>query len=67
LATSVSQRAELLRDDASWHVRVRRGGADGTEITYDFTDQADAQALLLRALETAPPGEDNWAKMPRRP
>jgi hypothetical protein len=36
-------------------------------VVHDFTDERDAQAMLLRALETAPPGEDNWAKMPRRP
>lgn len=57
----------LIRDDHGWHVKTRRGGPDGTEVVHDFTSQADAQAMLLRALETAPPGEDNWARMPRRP
>jgi hypothetical protein len=34
---------------------------------HDFTDERDAQAMLLRALETAPDGENDWARMPRRP
>jgi hypothetical protein len=25
-------------------------------VVHDFTDERDAQAMLLRALETAPPG-----------
>lgn len=57
----------LTRDDAGWHVKGRRGGWDGVEVVHDFTDERDAQAMLLRALETAPDGENDWARMPRRP
>ena len=46
----------LTRDDSGWHVKARRGGWDGVEVVHDFTSEADAQAMLLRALETAPPG-----------
>ena len=55
----------LTRDDRGWHVRARRGGPDGVEVVHHFTDEADAHAMLLRLLETAPPEESNWAKMPR--
>jgi hypothetical protein len=44
----------------------RRGGPDGVEVIHHFTREQDAHAMLLRALET-PPGEDDWAKMPRPP
>jgi hypothetical protein len=57
----------LTRDDNGWHVKARRGGWDGIEVVHDFTSEADAHAMLLRALETAPPGEDDWARMPKRP
>ena len=57
----------LIRDDAGWQVKARRGGPDGVEVVHNLTTEAEAQAMLLRALETAPPGEDDWAKMPRRP
>ena len=48
----------LTRDDHGWHVKTRRGGWDGGEVVHDFTDERDAQAMLLRALETAPGKED---------
>jgi hypothetical protein len=57
----------LLRDDHGWHVKARRGGPDGVEVIHHFTSEGDAHAMLLRALETAPPGEDDWAKVSRRP
>jgi hypothetical protein len=57
----------LLRDDHGGHVKVRHGGLDGVEVVRHFTSERDAHAMLPRALETAPPGEDDWAKMPRRP
>jgi hypothetical protein len=55
----------LTRDDSGWHVKARRGGWDGVEVVRDFTSEADAHAMVLRALETAPPGEDDWARMPQ--
>jgi hypothetical protein len=57
----------LTRDDRGWHVRARRGGPDGVKVVHHLADQAEAQAMLLRLLETTPPEESNWAKMPRPP
>jgi hypothetical protein len=57
----------LTRDESGWHVKARRGGPDGVEVVHDFTDEADAQAMLLRALETASPEESDWARIPRPP
>jgi hypothetical protein len=34
----------------------RRGGPDGIEVVHQFISERDAQAMLLRALETAPAG-----------
>jgi len=57
----------LTRDDRGWHLRARRGSPDGVEVVHHFTDEADVQAMLLRLLETAPPEQSDWAKMPRSP
>jgi hypothetical protein len=52
--------------DHGWHVKGaprrlgrRRGGVR--------LHQRDRPHAMLRALETAPPGEDDWARVPRRP
>ena len=57
----------LTRDSHGWHVRAHRGGPDGVEVVHHFTDAADAHAMLLRLLETTPPQDSDWAKMPRPP
>ena len=57
----------LTHDESGWHVKARRGGWDGVEVVHDFATEADAQAMVLRALETAPDGENDWARMPRPP
>jgi hypothetical protein len=39
----------------------------GAEVVHDFTDEADAQTMVLRLLETGPPEESDRGRMPRRP
>lgn len=56
----------LRHDVAGWHVRARRGGSEGNEVTHHFTDEAGARAMVERLKAYVSDGEGNWALMPAR-
>ncbi|MFE2613335.1 hypothetical protein ACFXA2_06955 [Micromonospora chalcea] len=43
----------LVSDGELWRVRGRLGGDGGQEVSYDFTDEASACAMVERMMKTS--------------